>query len=495
MAPLQKQHRTPFVGCFKVDNQSFIYDVNTNEIMEVCPETFSEIVHVLENPSIGIESLSAPAILALQEKGYLSSHRPNGVRAACDGCLSDGQQTGITQVVLELTQSCNHRCLYCPYSAQDPGRRYHSVAAMDWDTAKAGIDLLLDSSASVEMPVLGFYGGEPLLEWELMKSCMDYAIGKAGDKRLLFTLTTNATPVTGAIAKELAARGVSVLVSLDGPEEAHNSFRKLRESRIGGYSVTMGGIRSLREAYGDTGVGKIRINAVCGPWTDYLALENFFCTNPPPEIAGLEYRLSEVSHSNVASLLGEAGEVGQVGEIVSETKRDLFLRWTEKNATGKDGAGAEIFLDRLFEVPVANLHNRSKTLLGEHLGPMGMCLPGVRKSYIQVNGDILLCERVSERFVIGNVLGGGLDLSKCKSVLDEVVEHFQERCPECIFCRVCAGCPAVYCAPDGMISEEAVAQFCSRQIKNLGEQLLWYVESLNRNANCFDFLEETGVQQ
>jgi hypothetical protein len=46
-----------------------------------------------------------------------------------------------------------------------------------------------------------------------------------------------------------------------------------------------------------------------------------------------------------------------------------------------------------------------------------------------------------------------------------------------------------------MISEEAVAQFCSRQIKNLGEQLLWYVESLNRNANCFDFLEETGVQQ
>ncbi len=479
---------SPFVGCFKVGGACFIYDVNTNEILKVDSETFDSVVRAVESRCASEEMLDRQSIRTLRERGYLSSHRPKGVSGSCRECLKSGHDSGITQVTLELTQECNHRCIYCPYSHLDAGRRGHSGLSMGIETAKAAIDLLMDHSENVEMPALGFYGGEPLLEWDLMRSCLKYSRERATGRKLLLSLTTNATLVTPEIASELAENDVSILVSLDGPEELHDSFRRMKSGGNGSHSRALLGVSYLRKAYGDQARNKIRINAVHGNWTDYSLLEDFFSTNPPAEIRGLEYRLSEVNHPEASGLSSPTHQRGGPSGEQEDAKEGPFERWTSLLELGDLESGEGRFLRKLFEAPIAQFHSRSRNCLGDLLGPMGMCEPGVRKCYIDVAGDVILCERVHERFVIGNIHEGGIDIAKCEVILKEITEAFEKRCLECVFCRVCVGCPAVYCTDKGHISEDSIDAYCLQQARVLSGQLLWYVELLERDPSCLETL-------
>lgn len=95
---------------------------------------------------------------------------------------------------------------------------------MDWDTAKQAIDYLFDHSSKRENIYLTFYGGEPLLKFDLIKQCTDYAQQQAELKgrNLYFNLTTNLSLMTEEIANYLAAiPHFSIAVSIDGPAECN----------------------------------------------------------------------------------------------------------------------------------------------------------------------------------------------------------------------------------------------------------------------------------
>ena len=183
----------PFVGCLEVNGKGYIYDVNTNEILAVEPRDFSLVVEALNDPREAGHLLNDQSIQTIRRHGYLSAHYPRGVRAPCRHCLEKDHRSKLGQCTLELTQACNHRCLYCPYSSLDATRRPHSQKCMSWEIAEAAIDLLLDHSEDAEHIALGFYGGEPLLAWGLLRRCLEYAHERAGARPLLTTLTTNAT--------------------------------------------------------------------------------------------------------------------------------------------------------------------------------------------------------------------------------------------------------------------------------------------------------------
>ena len=79
----------------------------------------------------------------------------------------------IEYLILQVTQQCNLRCKYCAYSGNYYNRE-HSSERMSFDIAKKAIDFYLERSDSANELRLGFYGGEPLLEYELIKKCVDY---------------------------------------------------------------------------------------------------------------------------------------------------------------------------------------------------------------------------------------------------------------------------------------------------------------------------------
>ena len=99
----------------------------------------------------------------------------------------------LAQLILEVTQRCNFRCKYCIYNSSYEGNHDFSAANMSWDTAKQAIDYLFAHSAERKNIYLTFYGGEPLLQFDLIKQATLYAqnLATQESRNLYFNLTTN----------------------------------------------------------------------------------------------------------------------------------------------------------------------------------------------------------------------------------------------------------------------------------------------------------------
>jgi uncharacterized protein len=137
------------------------------------------------------------------------------------------------EFTLCLTHACNLRCAYC-YA----GRKF--PAAMTWAVAERAVDFSLgqtirQAALSGRPPVsqLGFFGGEPLLEWPLLQRATAYAM-KESERlgiRLRKTLTTNMTLLDGGKAAWLKSHGFFVGLSLDGNAAMHDTLRRFRNGR------------------------------------------------------------------------------------------------------------------------------------------------------------------------------------------------------------------------------------------------------------------------
>lgn len=116
-------------------------------------------------------------------------------------------------LTLVVTTRCNLRCRYC-YVDKD-GRDMSVV------TVLRALNLLDPDPAAPRQ--INFFGGEPLLNWEAVRAAMNVARSRREDTT--FGLTTNATLLTPEIAADLAAFGVGLIVSLDGPPDVHDAAR------------------------------------------------------------------------------------------------------------------------------------------------------------------------------------------------------------------------------------------------------------------------------
>lgn len=101
----------------------------------------------------------------------------------------------IEQLTLQVTQNCNLRCSYCVYGGSYINR-HHCNKRMDFQMAKKAIDFALERSSDSRRLSIGFYGGEPFLEFELIKQCINYVHEMVEGKDVLFTVTTNGTLLT-----------------------------------------------------------------------------------------------------------------------------------------------------------------------------------------------------------------------------------------------------------------------------------------------------------
>ncbi len=131
----------------------------------------------------------------------------------------------IKALCLHLAHTCNLVCDYC-FAA---GGRYRgSDALMSLETAKNSIDFLIKNSGARRNLDVDFFGGEPLLNWDVAKETVRYAreIEGAQGKNIRFTLTTNGVRLDDEVT-EFCNREISnVVLSLDGRRETHDSRRK-----------------------------------------------------------------------------------------------------------------------------------------------------------------------------------------------------------------------------------------------------------------------------
>ncbi len=131
----------------------------------------------------------------------------------------------IKALCLHVAHTCNLNCSYC-FASQ--GKYQGERALMSFEVGKQAFDFLVANSGSRRNLEVDFFGGEPLMNWEVVKQLVAYArsIEKEHNKNFRFTLTTNGILIDDEIIDFLNKEMSNVVLSLDGRPEVNDHFRR-----------------------------------------------------------------------------------------------------------------------------------------------------------------------------------------------------------------------------------------------------------------------------
>ena len=134
------------------------------------------------------------------------------------------RHTEIKALCLHVAHTCNLACSYC-FAKQ--GNFSGEEAIMSFETGKRALDFLIENSGDRHNLEVDFFGGEPLLNWEVVKELVKYArsIEKDAGKNFRFTLTTNGVNINDDVIDFCNEEMQNVVLSLDGRKEVHDRFR------------------------------------------------------------------------------------------------------------------------------------------------------------------------------------------------------------------------------------------------------------------------------
>ena len=157
----------------------------------------------------------------LKESGQLFA--PD-VFADLAGTFKERSGDVVKALCLHVAHTCNLNCSYC-FASQ--GRYHGDRALMSFETGKRALDFLIEHSGSRTNLEVDFFGGEPLMNWQVVKDLVAYARTQEGPcrKKFRFTLTTNGMLIDGDVIDFANREMDNVVLSLDGRKEIHDALR------------------------------------------------------------------------------------------------------------------------------------------------------------------------------------------------------------------------------------------------------------------------------
>lgn len=135
------------------------------------------------------------------------------------------RSTVVKALCLHVAHTCNLNCEYC-FASQ--GKYHGDRALMSFEVGKQALDFLVANSGTRRNLEVDFFGGEPLMNWDVVKQLVAYArsIEKEKQKNFRFTLTTNGVLVDDEVIDFANREMHNVVMSLDGRKEVHDRLRK-----------------------------------------------------------------------------------------------------------------------------------------------------------------------------------------------------------------------------------------------------------------------------
>ncbi|WP_066501254.1 Cys-rich peptide radical SAM maturase CcpM [Abyssisolibacter fermentans] len=424
--------KKPFIHTFITRDKKYVYDVNTNTILNISDDVFDYLSTGI-NEEKEISNDLRVKIEKMVDQGFLSERRIKEIEHPYNEMLPFYLKNRLNTVTLQVTQRCNLRCSYCAYSGKYE-ERVHSDLDMSFETAKKSLDFVIDNSSEAQVISIGFYGGEPLLMFDLIKKCVEYAKENADGREIYYHMTTNGTLLRGEILEYLVENDFKLLISIDGPQEIHDKNRVFAANGKGTFRVIMDNIRDMHKKYPEYVKNKISFNAVLDGTTDFSCTKQFFADYD--EIKDLNVNTSFISdkYAKVNFDVYEKYKIqysyekfkvllNKIGRLDSNLTSDLF--------------------DSQFIRLKQNLYEREfSSSINDKEHPGGPCVPGVKKLFVNVDGDFFPCERVSEiskPMIIGNI-DDGFYLDKIRAILNigKLSEDLCKNCWAFRFCTMCA---------------------------------------------------------
>ena len=218
------------VHVFDINNTTIILDVNSASLHVADKETAHFLLalkeaegdekkfrKLTEHISDDIKNEIAEALTSLIDEGTLFTENENEDNY-------QPAQSVLKSLCLHISHDCNLRCKYCfAGTGHFGGKRMH----MPLETGKKALDFLLVNSGNRKQLEVDFFGGEPLLNFPVVKELVEYGEVEAAKrgKKITFTLTTNGVALTDEVIAWLNEKNIPVVLSLDGRKEINDEMR------------------------------------------------------------------------------------------------------------------------------------------------------------------------------------------------------------------------------------------------------------------------------
>lgn len=387
--------------------------------------------------------------------------------------IRDKVEHKLSQMTLEVTQQCNFRCKYCIYGHDHLNFRDFQSKEMTWNIAKKAIEYARDHST--DHIVISFYGGEPLLKFELIQQAVCYARKIIKDKELSFSMTSNMMLMNEEKADFIAKTPrFSVTASIDGPEHIHDKNRVDRNGN-GTFSKSIAGLKTLVDSIKKCNkklIDHVSISMVLAqPFlnTKYDDIQSFF-DNLDWLPKNIEKMVTYADYPNNYVIKQPREEREYVDEwIIEQNDTNNFYGGTLNSV--------------LYPIHARNISEEPQ----EFMKMNGCCIPGSRKLYVTSEGQFKICERIGESPAIGNV-EDGVDF---KILFDCYFDDFQKKgksdCANCWASTLCNVCYARYYDENGF-NRELKLNVCENTRKELHDFLILYHTYLEENPEVIDKL-------
>ena len=161
------------------------------------------------------------------------------------------RNTVIKALCLHVAHTCNLNCEYC-FASQ--GKYHGDRAIMPFEVGKRALDFLVENSGTRTNLEVDFFGGEPLMNWDVVKQIVRYGreLEKTHNKKFRFTLTTNGVLLNDEVTEFANKEMHNVVLSLDGRKEIHDNLRKTVNGK-GSYDTIVPKFKRFVEKRGNKG--------------------------------------------------------------------------------------------------------------------------------------------------------------------------------------------------------------------------------------------------
>lgn len=424
---INESNDIPIVKMFVYQGKNYIYDTFNNQLLNVNSEQFVEVGELCKYgldkyKNINKKTKAYEDVLMLIERGYFRREWITEIKHIETDHVESILERGINSLILQVTQSCNFKCRYCAYAKEGDINhnigRNHSQKNMSWDIAKQSVDFLWEHSKDEWGISISFYGGEPLLNFDLIKKIVDYSKKKFETKSLKFVMTTNGSVITDEIIDFLVKNDVVLTFSLDGPEYLHNRHRKFLDNGNDTFAIVWNNIEKIKANNQKYFENNIYFLPVLLPGDSVAEVLSFF------ENASVERKKVRLTNGNTKGIdyissYSDLYNSKNVNDEDIESKQDDFL--SRPLLTFK-----KIFNDKRYIPKVWH-----------HGGP---CMPARFKMFINTEGLIFPCEKVIESAAnsIGEIYTG-ICIEKATSLLN-IGKLSEEDCKNCYamhYCDIC----------------------------------------------------------
>lgn len=428
---VKTQRNKPMIKLIQTPYGYFFFDTNQNALHEVDQETYLELEKMMDGNTAVHQS---KAIKSLIEEGWLSDHRVSEIYNPVTDQVEYRLNHHLSQLLLQVTQACNLCCVYCPFANNtDPAlSRSHTGKRMTFEIARKAIDFLAAKSEEMNEIAISFYGGEPLVEFPLIKQCVEYSEETFEGKELRFYITTNATLMSEEVIDYMVKHQFYITFSLDGPKSIHDRHRT-RSDGSTTYDLVMETLAKTVAKFGDDASVHVNINMVLNPSDDFDEILRWL---EEPVLQDIIIRTAFAEDDNLEK------KFPMSQDFRKKITYQLAMSWLEYLHL-TEGFKTNVITDAMVAQEASNGYSmlNGRGWLPDVVSPGGPCISGVRKLFVNTDGFFYPCEKVNELsscMCIGDV-EKGFDYEQVKRHIN-IGQLTSETCKNCwaiVHCAIC----------------------------------------------------------